>query len=169
MLPVVPLWVHLATTAAVALAAVWRGGREERFIALFNLVSSGLNVVVGAPFHYNLAFKLLWATPDVVLFTCIALRSSRGWTLVAASIAWVSLATVAVQVYAQVDRWAFATTQLVWHYLMMAIVLFGVCTAPRRNARPGRRFSRRGGPPPERSYEPWLAGRRSSSRSPPPC
>jgi hypothetical protein len=67
---------------------------------------------------------------DPIVFVSLALRSQRTWTLVAASVAIVSSATLVANFLAPVSSWAVGTAVLVWFYAMNLVILVGAWTTP---------------------------------------
>jgi hypothetical protein len=132
LLPVIPVWVHLAAAVALAAGALWRGEPETRFAALYSLVTSVAYFLIGAWIGGDARFFAVTAALDAAVFLVMALRSDRYWTLAAASISLVNFATDVGQVFAPVARWAIGTTQLVWFYAFNLTVLAGVLQSSRR-------------------------------------
>ena len=132
MLPVIPLWVHMAISVTLVAAAFWRGGGQERFAALYMLVTAAAAAGACRVTHCPFWVHILFVSPDVAVFIAMALRSDRYWPLWAAAVSCNRMMLILLQLAAPTSRWAFGTADLVWHYALVAAVLQGVCAAPRR-------------------------------------
>jgi len=123
-----PPWIGLVVLAMVCGSAFWKGGREEQVAAGAVLISELATVVLRDP---------RWAGPqwgafgaDVLLLaaiTVVALRSARYWPLVAAGFQLLCVVThVARMIDPGVHAWAYATGQVIFTYLYLYAVAFGV-------------------------------------------
>jgi hypothetical protein len=133
-LPVIPTWIHFVEMAAVLAVAVWRGGREERLAAGYNLASNSIDLALGVASGFDPRLAAAFGLLDVIFYTAIGLRSARWWTLAAASVALVKCATPLAQLSAHATLWAFGTARLVWFYGLNLVILIGAWTAHRRRA-----------------------------------
>ena len=158
MLPVVPIWVHIAATVAVLAVAVWRGGPLVRWIGLYNLASNNLCFVIGWAFRFSPPFEAAWAALDAAVYLAVALRADRSWTIAAASVAVVNFWTSGLHALSPVSAWAFGTAQLVWFYALNLVIVVAAWRAPSTAVSPsGRRNS---------ALDAWFPpGRRDAART----
>ena len=130
-----PTWIHFAAMAAILAAAAWRGGREERLAAIYNLASNAARLALGAASDWNPAVQAGCGLVDGVFYLVVSLRSGRWWTLAAASIALINFATAVTIVVTPVGLWTSGVARLIWVYALNLVLMTGALTAspaPRR-------------------------------------
>jgi hypothetical protein len=135
MMFVLPSWVTLAATVAVAGLAFVRGGGVERLVGGLALAdflwSRTHHYVYGADMGQELAHD----TAVALVMTLIAVRANAYWTLASAAVWVVSAGTEVAQILAPVSRWAYGAAEITWYYLFLASLAWGAWRAPARRAR----------------------------------
>lgn len=130
--------LFLAALAAVLLAAVLRGRRDERLAAAALLAATILTPLAQA--RHFAGPELGIVLVDILLFAAllaIALQSRYFWPIWAAGFHLCALA-----VHFAAWRWpgmlpaAYAETLVIWSYPVLAAVLLGTLVETRREARP---------------------------------
>ncbi|MEO8115417.1 MAG: hypothetical protein ABI655_13605 [Phenylobacterium sp.] len=130
----IPPWINVAVAASVLSLVLWKGGWRERLLAATLMVTFLGSYGVQAVGLY--AGRQPWRIPGwyglggdlVVLAICltVALSSGRYWTIWASSLALLILVTHLLRPFATgVTMWAYQSAQLVWLYLLLAVLLGG--------------------------------------------
>jgi hypothetical protein len=136
MLFSLPSWATAAVTLAVIVLAVVRGQTTERFVAALTLAMLLWEMLQHPVYGKNTSEGLSHDGLMTLVLTLIALRSKRYWTIAAASVWLVTLATDVAQKMAPIDRWAFGTVELTWWYLFLACLAVGAWRTPRAQGTP---------------------------------
>ncbi|CAN7352036.1 hypothetical protein LJR225_002094 [Phenylobacterium sp. LjRoot225] len=117
-------WLLLALgLAALAFAAIF-GGREERIFVLAQ-AASGLAGHSAVRFGHDITRPILLDLAVLAILLPLALRSSRIWPLVVASVCVASLMTVAAQLLVHASPQAYAIIHGTWDLLADFVVAFG--------------------------------------------
>lgn len=116
------LWISVGFWVAVCVLALVRGEATVRLVAallLAYLAWSRLH-----PFLYDQPPALTFPVDiaATAFMSLIALRSTRYWTLAAASVCLVGLGTDLAQMIAPVSGSAFGTAQMVWAYAFLLVL-----------------------------------------------
>ncbi|MEO8115415.1 MAG: hypothetical protein ABI655_13595 [Phenylobacterium sp.] len=153
----IPPWVNVAAVVSATSLVLWKGGWRERTLAAMILLaflpSYGLEFLGdcrGWP-PWNMPVGFYWAVDIVELATCVAfaLSSNRYWAIWASSLNLLGPATRIVRsLVPSVSHWAYLSAQIIWFYLLLAVLLGGVWEArrARRGAPSEARRARRGAP-----------------------
>lgn len=131
------LWIFAATS--VCGAALWRGGPSERAAGAAIYVGwlASIAVMDRSPAG---AQNTQWAilVVDILLLAflvALALRSHRFWPMAAAGFHFLTIATHGIRVIDPTfDLWVYITAEIVWGYLMLAALAFGVWARWRERA-----------------------------------
>jgi hypothetical protein len=132
MLFVLPKWATVTATLAVVAFGLARGGLAVRIVASLTLLSLSWTSLHHYVYGRHVGVDLALDGAMAAVVTGLALRSKRYWTLAAASVWWVTLATEIAQAVAPVDAWAYGTAELTWWYLSLACLAAGAWRAPPR-------------------------------------
>lgn len=125
----IPAWFNCLAFVAVAVLAIWKGGRREIIIA----VALAIEGLVSAYVYPVGPTRPTWREPGydaVILAICIAcvVRADRYWTLWACSFALLGEISDLSIFATGITRWAWLSASLVWSYAVAAAVLWGVFT-----------------------------------------
>ncbi|MDE2488318.1 MAG: hypothetical protein KGO51_13065 [Alphaproteobacteria bacterium] len=125
--PVLPPWIGAGFFLIVCGAALWKGGRDERVVAVGLLLSwavSYLSLIQrrpGTQWGEFAADALLLALLGVV-----ALRSRRYWPLAAAAFQLLAVVThAATLVDRHLGAWAYITANVIWTQLITMALAIG--------------------------------------------
>ncbi|MEO8115568.1 MAG: hypothetical protein ABI655_14370 [Phenylobacterium sp.] len=123
----VPGPVNLGYVLAATSLALWKGGWPGRTVAVALLLVNLQHLAfwAGSP-SWGLPLWYEAGEDIVMLAVCLAcaLRSDRYWTLWASSFALLILMMDLVRpLTTGVTNWAYASSQLVWFYLLLAVLL----------------------------------------------
>jgi hypothetical protein len=134
----IPPWLGIALGWLVCGGALWKGGLSERFVAAGFLLSWFADAMlkdhrfVGpqwAEFASDTAF--------FVLILVVALRSGRYWPLFAAAFQLLEVITHTASIVARhLSAWAYITANVIWTYLLLGSLAYGVWGHLRRGAHP---------------------------------
>jgi hypothetical protein len=125
---VLPPQIGLTVLICVALAAMLKGGLEERITVGGLLANIAVTVVLRIPSGRDIQ----WAgfTADILfllLLMIVALRSAKFWPLPAAAFQLLATIThVAKLVDPNVNRWAYFTAIIIWTYALLTALGVGV-------------------------------------------
>jgi len=119
-------WVLLAVSVvAVALAFVL-GGIEERVFAIAQALSVAADNAIGAAFTAdNVGGEMAIDLVLLAVVLRIALRTSKLWPFVAASLCVVATETQAAHFFISIDDRIYVFTQGLWEFLSCAVVSVG--------------------------------------------
>jgi hypothetical protein len=125
---VVPSWFNCLLFAALAVLAVWKGGRRERIIA----VAQAVEMLVSIYLYPVGPTRPTWREPvydGLILAICLvcAVRADRYWTIWACSFALLGEISD-LSLFAGATHWAGFSASLLWSYAVAAAVLWGVLT-----------------------------------------
>jgi hypothetical protein len=129
MLLVIPFWVTGVVTLCVVALALVRGGMSERLVAALILADVAWSMTHPKNYGDDLPGELLRDAVLSFAVTAVALHARRYWTLAAASVCWVAVATELVQMIAPVNLWAYGTAELTWWYLLVGCLALGAWRA----------------------------------------
>jgi hypothetical protein len=141
---VLPPQIGLTLLLCVAVAAMLRGGLEERITMAGLLANIATTVVLRIPTGRH--FQWAGFTADILflgLLVVVALRSAKFWPLPAAAFQLLATIThVAKLVDPNVNRWAYFTAIIIWTYALLIALGVGVWNSWRSrpylaNAGPG--------------------------------
>lgn len=125
---VLPPAVGLTILFCISIAAILRGGPEERITVAGLLANITVTVLLRAPTGHH--FQGVGFTADVLLLVLllgVALRSAKFWPLAAAAFQLLAVIThVAMLVAPNVDRWAYLTAIVIWTYALLIALGVGV-------------------------------------------
>lgn len=129
-------WLLLCAVAGYAL---WRGGRDERAIALMCITASLASLLVVAPWHNrfsNVEFGILLVDQlTLVGFIAVALVSRRFWPLwVAGFQLTASLSHLLKAIHFELIPQAYAAAERLWVYPIFAMIVAGTWRSQRRRA-----------------------------------
>lgn len=144
-LATIPYEVNVAAIGGMSAIAIWRGGRDERLMAVIQFVCEinslthlrGATLLFGKasgvyPLHDQIVPTIPFDVLEFVVCFALALYSRRYWTLWASSILLLALLTDAMIVGLPklVDFWAYGSASLVWNYTTSMLVLWGALSRP---------------------------------------
>jgi hypothetical protein len=149
---VIPPWVNVAATVSATSVTLWLGGWRERTLAAFILVTffpaygmAAIDLYMGRP-QWHPPYGFYWAVDMVELAICLAfaLTSNRYWTIWASSLCLLGPATRLVrQSFPGVTPYAYASAQIIWFYLLLAVLVGGAWEARRFHSGAGPSISSR--------------------------
>ncbi|WP_372781342.1 hypothetical protein [Phenylobacterium sp.] len=122
----IPHWVWDAVVVAVAAAALWKGGRDERLAGSGMLLAAILSKLL-----YQHAQATEWGilatdAAALALFVWIALTSARWWPLFVAAFQFLAIVIHLARI---VDRslggWAYISAEILFGYLVAIGIALG--------------------------------------------
>jgi hypothetical protein len=150
----IPPWTNLTVGVAVTSLVLWKGGWRERTLAAMILSADVFGYGVQCMGYYwgwqpwPVPPWFGWTVDIGELATCVAfaLSSNRYWTIWASSACLLGPATRIVRsAVPGVTPWAYQSAQVIWWYLLLAVLLGGVWEAHRSRGPvagvPSRRFA----------------------------
>jgi hypothetical protein len=133
---VLPPQIGLTVLLCVALAAMLKGGLEERIVVAGLLANIAATVLLRVPGGRHIQWPGF--TADIlflVLLTVVALRSAKFWPLPAAAFQLLATIThIAKLVDPNVNRWAYFTAIIIWTYALLIALGVGVWNSWRSSA-----------------------------------
>ncbi|HEX3699744.1 MAG TPA: hypothetical protein VHV27_03630 [Phenylobacterium sp.] len=136
--PIFAPWLSIGLFLAVCLAALWKGGREERIVAVAFLLNTAVSYLLldyrfsgtqWGEFAVDAAFFLVLGA--------VALRSSRYWPIAAAAFQLLAVVTHAASV---LDRhlggWAYLTAGIIWTQMVTLSLAVGTYNRWRERRQP---------------------------------
>jgi hypothetical protein len=133
---VLPPQIGLTVLLCVALAAILKGGLEERIVVAGLLANIAVTVLLRIP--SGRAVQWAGFAADVLfllLIVVVALRSAKFWPLAAAAFQLLATIThVAKFVDPNVNRWAYFTAIIIWTYALLIALGVGVWNSWRSRA-----------------------------------
>jgi hypothetical protein len=136
----IPPWINILASVVALSLVIWKGGRRERMLAWLLLAtflphygSESLRWYFGwQPWRFPLWLMLAVGVVKLALCLVFALRSDRYWTIWAAALSLLILATYLAKALAHgAGPWAHASAQFVWWYLMLGVLLFAAWQSSR--------------------------------------
>lgn len=139
-------WLFRSLLIGVVLFALWRGGRDERFVAGLCLVGSLLTYLLLRPIDARFqAIELGVLTVDLILlggFVAVALKSRSFWPL---WVAGLQLTTTLGHILKGVDAnlipEVYAVSLGFWSYPILLILAIGTWRSTRRRGREQERHA----------------------------
>jgi hypothetical protein len=113
--------------------ALWRGGGPERLASAGFLVAWGLTLLCSRLEHLMQRTGVLAVDAAVlVLLFALALRTRRKWTVWAAVFQLLNVATHAAVLFDRhIHNYAFASTLILWSFLVLGALVVGTLQAPK--------------------------------------
>ena len=132
----IPKWIWDAVVVLVLVAAIWRGGRDERVAAIALAVGVVLSKLVYS--HHGQQTEWGVMAVDVVLLAVllwIALVTHRYWPIFAAAFQFLAVIIHLAQI---ADRslggWAYISAEILFGYLLAGAIALGTLNAWRARA-----------------------------------
>jgi hypothetical protein len=130
----IPPWIGIAVGWVVCGAALWKGGWSERTVAAGFLLSWFVDALLKD--HRFAGPQWPAFVSDTMLFLLIlivAMRSGRYWPLFAAAFTLLEVVTHAASIVARhLSAWAYITANVIWTYLLLGSIAYGVWGHARR-------------------------------------
>lgn len=121
-------WIWIGAVTLVCGGAIWRGGFSERLAGGAIYAGWLASVLLADPDLTGAQWAIL--VVDALLLAvliALALRSDRYWPMAAAGFHFLTIVTHGARVIDPTfDLWVYITAEIVWGYLMLSALAFGV-------------------------------------------
>lgn len=124
----IPPWLGLTATLFCLGIAIWKGGFEERLVAVCFLLALAVTIFFRDYSWPDIQWGAFVAdTALFVVLLVISLRAAKYWPMAAASIQLLAVIThIAKLMDVGMGQWAYITAGVIWSYALMIAMSIGV-------------------------------------------